>query len=154
MKKLLITSISLMSFTLFNMSSKTGCKKETVTQTVTKTDTVYQCQTSIKGLWIGTYTVNSIPAQGQLFYSLSVYPDGSLLYKTKDGVGNSYYARGTWALSGSNIFSATVKSFATPIVTQTITANYSNSLGLTNGTWADISGGTNSGNLQFMVKTY
>ncbi len=154
MKKLLLSTSSFFALTIFVLSFQTSCKKETITNTVTKTDTVYQCTTTIKGLWVGTYSVNSNPSQGLLFYSLSVYPDGSLLYKTKGGDGNFYYAKGTWALSGSNVFSATVTSFATPIVTQTITANYSNSLGLTNGTWADISGGTNSGNLQSMVKTY
>jgi len=147
MKKLLLSAVSILALTIFVLSSQTSCKKETITNTVT--DTVYQCTTTINGLWVGTYSVTSLPAQGQLFYSLIVYPDGSLLYKAKGGDGNFYYAKGTWTLSG-NTFAGTVVSFNTPAVTQTVTATYSATAGtLTNGTWADVA---NSGNLQSMTK--
>ena len=154
MKKILLSATSFFAMTIFVLCFQTSCKKETITNTVTKTDTVFQCAKTINGLWVGTYSVNSNPSQGLLFYSLSVYPDGSLLYKTKGGDGNFYYAKGTWTLSSSNIFSATLTSFSTPTVTQNITATYTNSGTLINGAWSDISGGSNSGNLQNLVKTY
>lgn len=154
MKNKLLSSAAILIITLIFFSSQSSCKKETVTNTVTNRDTVYQCTSTIKGSWVGTYTANSTPSQGQLFYSLTVFADGSLLYKAKGGDGNFYYARGSWTLSSNNIFSGNVVSFSTPTVTQSITATFSPTGTLSNGTWADISGGTNSGSLQGMVKIY
>src|SRR4051812_45798768 len=102
---------------------QTSCKKE-------KTINTYP----IAGLWIGTYSADgmSIPPR---FYSLSVFPDGSIL--TKGDISNGYaYSKGTWTLTG-NAFSATITTFTTPTVTQTIHANYSNTGVLTDATWED-----------------
>ena len=157
MKKLLLSSIALCAL-LVLFSSQSSCKKETVVETVTKTvvktDTVFQCTPSIKGLWVGTYTVNAFPSRGALFMSLSVYPDGTIMYKSKSSDGNFYYSKGTWTLDNNNVFTANVVTMESPYVTQTITATYSKTGTLTNGTWVDTSVGTNSGNLQSMVKMY
>jgi hypothetical protein len=132
MKKLLMGSIVLTIFAfaslLFQISS---CKKADAQPT-----TIYP----IEGLWIGTYASPAVPSQGSLFYSFVIYPDGTLLTKGKGGDGKYYYSSGTWTLSSNNIFSGTIVSFVTPgphPVTQCITATYSNTGTLTNGTWKD-----------------
>src|SRR5437868_4341101 len=106
MKKVLMGSIVMLLFALtsiiFQMSS---CKKANAQE---------NCPTptyQIAGLWIGTYSVSCLPEQGQLFYSLSIYPDGSILSKGKGADGNYYYGEGTWTISSNNILSATVTSF-------------------------------------------
>lgn len=95
----------------------------------------------IEGLWIGTYSVDAMPAQGQLFYSFAIYPDGTLLTKSKGGDGKFYYSSGTWTLSSGNVFNGTITTFDTynsaSRITQTVTANYSNTGKLTDGTWKD-----------------
>src|SRR6478735_1151671 len=108
MKKVLMGSIVMLLFAatsiIFQMSS---CKKA---------DAQINCPTPtyrIAGLWIGTYSVNCIPEQGKLFYSLSIYPDGTLITKGEGGDGKYYYSSGTWTLSNNNIFSATVTTFVT-----------------------------------------
>lgn len=95
----------------------------------------------IEGLWLGTYSVDGMPAQGQLFYSFAIYPDGTLLTKSKGGDGKFYYSSGTWTLSGGKVFNGTITTFETfnsaLKVTQTVTATFSNSGKLTDGTWKD-----------------
>ena len=109
-----------------------SCKKDT--QEATKTYT-------IEGLWIGTYSVNSLPAQGALFASFSIFPDGTVLTKTEASDGKFYYSNGNWSLSGSNIFTATVTTFVTPYggspVTQQITGTFSKTGTLSDVTWID-----------------
>lgn len=94
----------------------------------------------IEGLWIGTYSVASMPEQGDLFYSFVIYPDGTLLTKGKGGDEQDHYSSGTWTLNSNNIFSATISTFYPGTgarITQSITATYSNTGQLTNGTWHD-----------------
>ena len=90
----------------------------------------------IAGLWIGTYTVLSQPP---LFFSFTIYPDGSLSYKSKGINGETFYANGTWTLTGNN-FSYSVITVA-PVANQTGTATYSNSGTLTNGTNTEVGSG-------------
>ncbi|HSN09760.1 MAG TPA: hypothetical protein VLS85_12030, partial [Hanamia sp.] len=92
----------------------------------------------VEGLWIGTFTVDNNPSQaGTYYFSYSVYPDNTILVKTRAADGNNYYSIGTWSLSNSNEFSATFTStnFNGPQVTQGITANFSDSGKMTNGIW-------------------
>ncbi len=89
--------------------------------------------TQFPGLWIGTYATTVNPGLNQ-FFSFSIYPDGSLTYKSKDG-NNTYFATGTWTLTGSSFaFSVTVINAQGNI--QTGAATYSNGT-LTNGTVVD-----------------
>ena len=95
----------------------------------------------IAGLYLGTYTVDNIPSQPALFYSIVAYPDGSVITKGKGGDGNDLYASGNYTLSGTT-FTATINSFVKSNngipVTQSITATYNASKGtLSNGTWKD-----------------
>lgn len=102
----------------------------------------------VEGLWIGTFTVDNNPSQaGTYFYSYAVYPDGSILVKTLAADGNNYYSPGKWTLSNANEFSATFTSlnFSGAEVTQTITANFSDSGKMTNGVWTDIKNATQTG---------
>lgn len=48
MKKIFLGSTALIALTIFVLSTQISCKKETTTNTVTKTDTVYQCNTLTK----------------------------------------------------------------------------------------------------------
>jgi hypothetical protein len=86
----------------------------------------------IAGLWIGTYTFNT---QAPLYFSFTIYPDGSMSYKSKGSNDYTFYANGTWTMTGS-IFSYTVTTTNTPGATQSTqsgTATYSNTGKLTNG---------------------
>ena len=131
MKKIFRASLALTTFAisiaLFQLAS---CKK---------TEAQMQAVYPVQGLYIGTYSVNSVPAQGDLFYSFVVYPDGTMLTKSKGGDGKDYFASGTWTLT-NNIFSGTITTLVAPNggapVTQSITATFSNTGTLSNGVWA------------------
>jgi hypothetical protein len=90
------------------------------------------------GLWIGTYATTVNPGLNQ-FFSFSIFPDGSLTYKSKDATA-TYFATGTWTLTG-NSFAFTVTVLNAQGNIQTGAATYSNGT-LTNGTVVDNS--TNS----------
>ena len=142
-----------------------SCKKDVVTNTVIKQDTttIIQHDTTIatvvypvEGLWIGTYTVNNDPtAPGVYFQSLSIYPDGSILTKGLGADGNYYYASGSWTLSGSNVFSATIISinFPGPPVTQVITATFSDTGKMTGGVLVDTQNGTQTETFSTLLRT-
>ena len=84
---------------------------------------------------MGTYTNTS----GTFFFSFSIYPDGTLSYKSKATNNATYFADGSWTLTDSaftfNVF--TVNASVTQF-TQTGIGIYSKSKGtLTNGTGSD-----------------
>jgi len=102
----------------------------------------------VEGLWIGTFTVDNNPSQpGTYYFSYAVYPDGTISVKTRAADGNNYYSIGQWALSNSNVFSATFIStnFNGPQVTQSITADFSDSGKMTNGIWTDVTNASQKG---------
>ncbi len=129
---------------LITLLFASSCKKDSAPQTY-----------PIQGLWTGTYTVDNLPAQGSLFYSFIIYPDGTLLSRSKGGDGNYYYTTGTWNLVG-NAFTGTITAFFSPgsnaTITQSVAATYSNSGTLTNGTWMLTSGGTQSGKFSTLLR--
>lgn len=134
-----IKTITIVALVIFAMYS---CKKES---TAPSTPT-YQ----IEGLWIGNYTVDNNPDEaGIYYYSCAVYPDGSMLTNSLGADGNPYYSTGTWSLSGSNVFTATITTLIHdgPQVTQKITANFSNTGKMTEGVWVDITNSSQSGKL-------
>ena len=121
MKKFLAGSFLMIVLSILIVSTQTSCKKETVTNNTTDTlyhnviDTIYQCTPNITGLWVGTYTVGAgqpVPAGTQFYFSFSVYPDGTMSYKSKGFYNGSSdyipFAYGTWQLSG-NSFSFSVQ---------------------------------------------
>ena len=90
----------------------------------------------ITGLWEGTYTCCSQPA---LYFSFTVYPDGTLTYKSKGINNETFYASGTWSLSGS-AFTYDVTTLNTPggPSHQVGSATYSSAGTLTNGINTDV----------------
>ena len=109
----------------------------------------------IEGLWIGSFTVDNDPSQSNTyFYSLSIFPDGSVLTKSLGADDNYYFNTGTWTLSPDSVFSATIVSinFPGPAVTENITAHYSDSGEMTNGKWTEIANGSQSGKFPTMKK--
>ena len=138
MKKLLLSVVLLAGLMFLIFSSQTSCKKETVETKIT-TDTVYQCLPNIKGLWIGTYSVNDQPALPPQYYSLIIKPDGTLFVESK-GNTTQYIGKGTWTLTGTS-FSGTytnIYSSSPPSqlgVVQTVSATFDNLGNLTSGIW-------------------
>lgn len=57
-----------------------------------------KCPTSIHGLWEGTYLYQDQPP---LYFSFTIYPDGSISYKSKGIGNNTFNAYGTWQLRGN-----------------------------------------------------
>jgi hypothetical protein len=156
MKKILLKSIFILTLAILIISTQNSCKKDDpITTTVTKVDTVIKCPQNIQGLWVGTYTVGSgqpVPSGTSFYFAFSVYPDGTLSYKSKGFYnGSSNYitfADGTWNLNGSTFtFSVTTINLAGGGVqrTQLGTATYNITNGtLTNGTIADASSPSNT----------
>ena len=125
MKNKLFISTVLLSFILF-----VACKKDSSTSAY-----------PVAGLYEGTYTYL---AQPPLYFSFTIYADGTMSYKSRGSNNYIFYAIGTWNLNG-NAFSYTVQTTNTPNVAtqpvQTGTATYSNSGTLTNGVNTDMSTG-------------
>ena len=95
----------------------------------------------VEGVWLGTFSVNGSTDQKSYFYSFVIYPDGTMSTKSTGADGKAYYSAGTWAwqLSSNNIFVGTVttmNSGGLPI-TQRITATWSKTGVMTDGTYVD-----------------
>jgi hypothetical protein len=79
------------------LPSQLGCTKDCTVPPVTY---------SIQGLWEGTFTTLSgfvEPPGTNFYFSLSLYSNGSLIYKS--GTSNNslfVYGTGTWSLTGTN----------------------------------------------------
>lgn len=134
--------VRILAILALSLLSITSCKK----------DTTYP----VAGLYTGTYTVDNQASLGSFFYSLDIYPDGSLIVKG-GGTNNTFgYATGTWVLTGSAFVAttSTIGSSGQP-VTQSITATFSNKGTLSNGIWKDIINPyttPNSGKLSLMQR--
>src|SRR5215831_3076776 len=124
-RNLLILTTFLIIFSI------TACKKESTEPT----------KYPITGLWEGSYSYLSQPP---LYFSFTIYPNGSMSYKSKGINDYTFYANGTWTVNGDT-FSYTVQTTNTPNVatqpTQTGTAIYSNTGTLTNGVNTDLTTG-------------
>lgn len=144
----LVLATFFVGFFLFQITSCTKSvdavtviKKDTVY--ITKTDTVFKCPASIQGLWIGTYTVAQFPSQGSLYYSFIIKPNGVLLTESLGGNGATFYATGTWSLTGSS-FTYSITSVSTG-VRQTGSFVYNTTTGLlSSGTWQDVNSSANN----------
>lgn len=112
---------------LFGTASLFSCKKNTTV--------VFP----VAGVYTGSYTVNDLPGQGALPYNFSILLDGSITTKGMGGYGSYAYAIGTWVLTGNTQFTANITSIggSGQPIKQSITASFSNTGTLTNGTWVD-----------------
>ena len=130
-------------FLLLGQMSISSCTK-TTTKTITVTDTVTKIVKDtvvvypIQGLWVGTYTNTSTGVT--YYFSFTVYPDNTLSYKSGGANNTTFFATGTWTLTGTTFsFSVVEKSTGD---TQTGSAVYSLANGtLTNGTVTDATTG-------------
>jgi hypothetical protein len=132
MKKLLKSFFALATLAVLTFQIG-GCKKDCPAPTTT----TYP----IQGLWIGTYQTDQVSHQ-PLFYSLVIYPDGTLIVKTK---GNppaqaEVFANGTWTLTG-DVFKFTSSTINySSVVKQAGTFKFSNTGTLTGGVWQNLTG--------------
>lgn len=101
----------------------------------------------VPGIYMGTYTVDQVPAQGSLFYSFIIQPDATMITEGKGSNGSTYYSAGTWTLAQDTL-RCTFSSVNFPGVTVTQSAKFyfnKNDGALSSGTWKDVVNGTFSG---------
>jgi len=134
MKKVLMASLAISIFSvavlLFQLTS---CKKAVG-------QTNHDCPPPtypIEGLYIGTYSVDSKPELGNLYYSFVIFPDGSLLTKGVTEFGDTTYQKGNWTLSSDSTFNGNIATFTTPSVLQSITGKFSKDGKISDATWHD-----------------
>ena len=97
------------------------------------------------GMWIGTYTLDQLPAAGAMYYSFIIKPDGNLLTEGVGANGSTYYSKGTWVLVGDSLkCNYTTINFPGPQVSQSAKFHFnSTSRTLSSGTWKDGANGSN-----------
>lgn len=117
---------SLLAFVMVS-TSYTTCKKDK--------EESQKLKNKVIGMWIGEYTVNNLD-QNPLFYSLSIYPNGTILTKGELGNGEISYSEGTWDINNKT-FEATITTFSTAKIEQKISGYVSQHSGLANVTWKD-----------------
>ena len=120
-----------------------------------KKDTPVAATYTVPGLWTGTYTVDQLPSQSPLFYAFVFKSNNSLITESKGSNGVSYYAQGTWSLSGNDItcnYSSINFPGTTVVQSAKLTFNSSRDT-LSSGTWKDVSGGSGyTGKFQLIKK--
>lgn len=135
MKKILMASLAMTVFAVSALLLQlTSCKK--VAAQLNNND----CPSPtypVEGLYIGTYSVDSKPEQGDMYYSFVVFPDGSLLTKGLTEFGDTTYQKGSWQISGDSTFTGTIATFTTPSVIQSITGKFSKDGKISNAQWQD-----------------
>ncbi len=147
-----------------NMSSctketiKEVIKTDTVKVTVTVRDTTLIKDTSILGIYVGTYSVDQFPAYTPAKTSLVIMPNDSLIQKsisigTGPGTGIAYYSRGTWTLKGDSLI-CSLSTLTFPVfLTQTESFLYNKAQNtLSSGKWTDLSGQNYTGTYSTLVK--
>jgi hypothetical protein len=149
MKKILMASLAMTAFAATSLLFQlTSCKKAVA-------QTNYDCPAPtypVAGLYTGTYSVDSKPDQGSLYYSFVVFPNGDLLTKGVTEFGDTTYQKGSWELSSDSTFTGTIATFTAPSVIQVITGKFSNNGKINNATWHDISGAALSGEFSVMQR--
>ncbi len=152
MKKILMASFAMTVFAasalLFQLTS---CKKVIGQIHHECPDPVYP----VEGLYTGTYSVDSKPDQGNLYYSFVVFPNGDLLTKGVTEFGDTVYQKGSWKISSDSTFTGTIATFTTPSIIQGISGKFSNDGKISDATWHDIYnpyGGGLSGNFSVMQR--
>ncbi len=134
MKKTYLTLASLIVLTTLIFTSQTSCKKETTTTNVIKTDTLYKCNPSVLGLWVGVQE-NALASQT---FTVSVKTDGTMTYENIIS-GTQQLCTGTWTLLNGVFTFNTVCVYGVSGnvgVRQRFTATFNSSTGtLTAGQW-------------------
>jgi hypothetical protein len=95
MKKILMSAVALTVFSLSIILFQISCKKDVLAD-------VTPGPSSIKGLWIGTYTTDTHPDLGEQYFSLIIKPDGTMIADTK-GDAQQHLAPGTWTLKADTL---------------------------------------------------
>lgn len=138
MKKILMASVAMSVFAvsafLFQLTS---CKKVVAQLPCPECPACPTPTYPVAGLYIGTYSVDSKPQNGDVYYSFVVFPDGTILTKGLTELGDTAYQRGSWELSSDSTFSATISTFTIPSVVQDITGKFSNDGKISNAKWHD-----------------
>lgn len=91
----------------------------------------------VEGLYIGTYSVDSKPEQGNLYYSFVVFPDGTLLTKGVTEFGDTTYQKGNWTLSSDSTFTGNIATFTAPSVLQDIRGKFLKDGKISDAHWQD-----------------
>lgn len=163
MKKIIYSTFFVVVVT-FSLYITQACCTKTCEPVISKTDTikVYIHDTTklfihdticppklykITGLWEGKVIAGSgFPTPGAQYYkSLSIYPDGTLSYKSSTNTTGFYvYGEGTWTLTGNtlNYTCKTINASGITTVNGTATFDATNAK-LTNGSFSTISPVTN-----------
>jgi len=135
MKKILMASLAMTVFAVSALLVQlTSCKK------VAAQINNHDCPPPtypVEGLYIGTYSVDSKPGQGNLYYSFVVFPNGDLLTKDVTEFGDTVYQKGSWTLLADSTFTGTISTFTTPSVFQAISGKFSSDGKISNATWHD-----------------
>jgi hypothetical protein len=139
MKKILMASLAMTLFAASAITFQlTSCKKA-VAQ-IPDCPECAECPAPIypvEGIYIVTYSVDSKPQNGDLYYSFVVFPDGSILTKGITEFGDTTYQKGAWQLSGDSIFTANIATFSEPSTLQTITGKFFSDGKISNSKWKD-----------------
>ena len=88
---------------------------------------------SIEGLWVGTYSVDGYPNLGQQYFSYVIKPDGTLINDTKSN-NTQNLCVGTWTLNGTTLSGSYKVVYGESVninITQTSTATWDKSGKLT-----------------------
>lgn len=144
MRKLFLASLALTTFAaallLFQMSS---CKKAEAQNNGCPPE-VY----SVKGLWEGTYTIDSEPGLGSQYWNLTIKEDGTMVNETQY-TGTQHFNVGTWTMSGDTLICDFTAVYGLPQhigISERATAIFDASEGtLTFGRWENTPGATGAG---------
>lgn len=128
--------LTLSAFTLgfiLILSFHTSCTKERIIER-TETDTVYKCETSIRGLWVGSQ-YSTVSTLGQPF-NVSIKADGKMTYENIVN-GTQQLAVGTWTLTGNSFVGNVECIYGDYVgVKQKLTATFNPTTGtLSSGKW-------------------
>jgi len=95
MRKILMSAIVLIVFSLSIILFQISCKKGALADTT-------PAAASIHGLWIGTYDVKDQPGLGLQYFSLIIKPDGTMITDSQ-GANQQHLAPGTWTLKSDTL---------------------------------------------------
>ena len=134
MKKVLMASLVMAVFAVAALLFQlTSCKKAIAQTTNDCPPPTYP----VEGLYIGTYTADSKPELGSLYYSFIIFPDGALLTKGVTEFGDTAYQKGSWKLLSDSTFTGIIATFTTPSVIQSISGKFSKDGKINDASWRD-----------------
>lgn len=140
MKKILMSAIVLIVFSLSIILFQISCKKGALADPTPVT--------SIHGLWVGSYTVDDQPGWGEQYFSLIIKPDGTMITDSK-GAGQQHLAPGTWTLKSDTLKCSftCVYGISTNIGIKEVTVAVLDKDGKLRGTWKNAAAPIDSGKI-------